>query len=135
MAGNILSRDEQLDLLRRLKSLTSKGSITWQAIGRAKDFDRDDVSRAVSGDFVFLLSSIDGDGVAPYRLVVIRQGQPGTVAEVAMIPLDEGGSEIVNDMLSELYEEATRRSRRSDEAVRQLFDSLDRLEHSDEPPF
>jgi hypothetical protein len=141
MATNLLSVDEQVALLRRLTSLTANGTVKWHVVERSDTFERDDVFQTRVDAFVFVLSSADSDGVAPYELMVLHR-PAGTdqktqrLAEIEMKPIDEAGPSLVNSLLDNLYTDVARRTLRSDETVRELFDSLERLAPSeDDPPF
>lgn len=120
--------------------MTSKGLVTWDDSHDEDSFVRDDrlVGIAKKGIFGFILESVDGDGVAPYRLVVRRVDRQSnvahTIAIIEMEAVDKGGDREVNGMIEALYADAVRRARRSDEDVRELFQTLDEIE-ADEPPF
>jgi hypothetical protein len=140
MAVGILNKEEQLAFLERLTSLTDRGTITWRLIERTTDWERDDVFQTSVDKFVFALSSIDGDGVSPYQILIMRRGaEPDGKLEsldrIEMKPLDDGGSPRVNSLLGDLYENVARQTQGSDETVRELFDSLNRLApKNDDPP-
>lgn len=127
MAIDSLSNEEKVDLLSRIRSLTADGDLTWKQVECAGNFQRDDVMQAQAGQFTFVLSSVDGDGVAPFDLIVLLEERKNPFAVVEMKALDEGGTGEVNDQLATLYEDVSRRLHRSEEIVRELFDTLDEL--------
>lgn len=139
-ANDFLDSSEKTRLLDSLRKMTQSGKVVWKdaSLEAADPWDdgykRNDVFTAsIEGGFRFLLSSIDRDGVAPYKLDIYKRDAAGPVATIEMTPMDEGGDEYINEHVNVLYTEVYRRIRRPDEAIRKLFEVIDQIDP--EPPF
>lgn len=138
--NDFLEHNEKIRLLGALRTMTQRGQLTWtDPSGSDPNYERHDVFfTTIAPNFEFLLSSIDRDGVAPYRLDIARRNSERTggreaLARIEMMALDEEGDEEVNRLLEILYSEVNRRMNRPDEAINDLFEAIDRIEP--EPPF
>jgi hypothetical protein len=129
---DILNFDEQVDLLDRLILLSRHRSIEWRHPTETNSPYpvRNDVRVAAVGDFVALISSVDGDGVAPFQLFVLTSSDDHhqLIADIRMQAADEGGSEDINNRMTELYQLATQRSMQARQAISNLFQELGKLE-------
>jgi len=130
---DILNSDEQIVLLDRLLVLTKNHTITWQRPAEVNSIlsGRNDVRAAAVGHFLMMISSADGDGVAPFQLFVLQSSSDAKhlqmVGDIRMRALDEGGTEDINTRMAELYQLATQRSMRARQTIDNLFDELDKL--------
>jgi len=93
---------------------------------------RSDVLHAEAGRHSYQLSSIDGNGVAPFRLEVFAAEKKGEIAVVEMRPPEGAGGGELNEALSGLYRKAMRGAQRTDEEIRDLFEDLEALEKEQE---
>ena len=135
-----LDHEEKDRLLRFLRNMTQRGTISWEAaLPTENEQRRGDLFIAVlEKNFGFRLSSVDRDGVAPYRLEVFRRGEEkgvlgDPIATIQMVPIDEGGDDGINHLIDDLYMEVARRVMRPEESIRELFEVIQRIDP--DPPF
>jgi hypothetical protein len=132
--SDVLEAAEQLKILNTLGRLTVHGTISWRPDGA-------DGSVTEVGTHRYQLSSVDGDGLPPYRLSVYRKqrtGQPTylIVAQVVMrTSTDPKSNAEINGTLRELYEDAYRKSRRKASKIDEFMNELEEAERGDIAPF
>ncbi len=127
--ADVLTRDEQLDLVNRLIRLTERHAIDWQNVQSAGF-----AYWASLSQHSYRIESVDDDGVAPYRLTVDTRGGR-TLAVVEMRPPTMSGQEVVNNAVRDLYELVHRFVSRSERDIKMLFEDLDDVESGNAPPF
>lgn len=125
---NLLTFEEELNILKMLRQLTEAGKIEWL---RGENNVRPDRRTTATPDrsFGFVIQSFDQDGERPYELIVLRSlgGRTKAIADIKMVAADEGGNAEINSLLEDLYEKAHQRQPSEEVLVKDLFDTLNRL--------
>lgn len=120
---NLLTPDQQMELLRKVLALTANGKLKW-----SESDDKTTYVAEVGEKYLYNVLSKDGDDVAPFGFYVYDKSQPEEARPVAYVETVRYGT--ANELLEELFTAARRDAVNADEIVKDILTQLQTLEDS-----
>ncbi|TDT78658.1 hypothetical protein DFO47_10651 [Arthrobacter sp. AG258] len=118
---NLLTPDQQMELLRKVLALTTSGKLEWGESDDPKIYAAD-----VGEKYLYNVMSRDGDDVAPFAFHIYDKTKGEDASAVASVETVRYGS--ANELLEELYTAAKRDAINADALVEDIFSQLKTLE-------
>lgn len=120
---NLLTQDQQIELLRKVLALTTSGKLEWGETDESNTYAAD-----VGEKYLYNVLSRDGDDVAPFFFRVYDKTKPEDTRLITSVETVRYGT--ANELLEELYTAAKRDAIDADAIVEDIFSQLKTLEDS-----